>query len=102
MQKSFGKDTNEFKFFMDYWKLIQEYAEPEPDDKFWESATRDFTKLYEKYQKQIFFAKQLCVGYLDALSDRRKGMNEKRIQNVDFACAYLLNSYRMFRPDEFC
>lgn len=76
MQKQFGKDTDEFKFFMEYWQLVQKYAEPDPDDKFWESAIKEFTSLYEKYRSRIFFAKSLCVGYLNALSDRKQGRKE--------------------------
>ena len=76
MQKQFGKDTDEFKFFMEYWQLVQKYADPEEDDKFWESATKEFTSLHEKYQRGIFFAKSLCVGYLNALSDRKQGRKD--------------------------
>lgn len=79
MQKQFGKDTDEFKFFMEYWQLAQKYAEPEPDDSFWESAIKDFTELFEKYKTRIFFAKNLCTGYLNALSDKSR---EERTENL--------------------
>lgn len=38
---------------MEYWKLAQKYAEPEPDDSFWESAIKDFTELLRNINPNI-------------------------------------------------
>ena len=71
MQKKYVKGTREFNFFMEFWKLMQEYAEPDGTDQFWDEAIHKFSELQEKY-KDVFFTKNIVVGYIDALSDRSK------------------------------
>ena len=71
MQKKYGKGTQEFNFFMEFWQLLQKYAEPDGIDSFWDEAIHSFSALQEKY-KDVFFTKNIIVGYMDALSDRSK------------------------------
>ena len=64
MEKIFEEDSNEFNFFMDYYNLVQKYAEPEKEDLFWENLMNDFCDLHNKYNKIYFSsmaeAVQLC------------------------------------------
>ena len=71
MQKKYVKGTQEFNFFMEFWQLLQKYAEPDGTDSFWDEAIHSFSALQEKY-KDVFFTKNIIVGYMDALSDRSK------------------------------
>ena len=48
---TFTKDSSEFRWFGDFWKLVQKYWNPEDKPEYWEEAYKDFDKLYTSYGK---------------------------------------------------
>ncbi len=55
----FAKGSEERQLFIDYCSLCQKYWEPEDNDDYWESLTRDADEFYKKYNTD--FAKGLAL-----------------------------------------
>lgn len=70
MQKKYGKETIEFQMFQDYWKFIQEFAEPEPQDEWWKQLHDESVKLSEKYHSEYMNA--MLVAYMEEVERRAK------------------------------
>ena len=49
MKKMFEKGSDEWKFFVDYYKFIQDYALPEQSDTFWDDLFHTADSLCKKY-----------------------------------------------------
>lgn len=72
MKKVFGKGSEEWQMFTDYWKLCQGLWNPEQTDKYWEEVIRQTDLFYKKYKTP--FAKGLVVALAEELDRRsRKG-----------------------------
>lgn len=68
----FFKGSEEWLMFMDFWKLCQEYWEPERNDTYWEALVKDTDKFYEKY-KNFPLAKRLAEILVDTLEEKMYG-----------------------------
>ena len=70
MKKIFGKGSEEWQMFADYWKLCQELWEPENTDEYWENVIKMTDLFYKKYKTP--FAKDLTVALVNDLDRRVK------------------------------
>ena len=70
MKKVFGKGSEEWQMFTDYWKLCQELWESEQTDEYWENVIKMTDEFYKKYQTQ--FVKDLTVALVNDLDRRVK------------------------------
>lgn len=48
-----GKDTEEFKMFQEYWRIVQQYWIVEADKPYWEALIEDIGKFTEKYNNEL-------------------------------------------------
>lgn len=48
-EKRFGKGSEEWTMFTDYWQFVQKYYIPEPQDAWWEELISEADKLARKY-----------------------------------------------------
>lgn len=75
MYKKFDKSAKEWQLFQDFWRLCQQYWEPEDKDSpYWGevvAAVDDFTK---KYDGDIF-ARKIVLTFLETLE--LKAQNRK-------------------------
>ena len=69
--KKFGKESDEFSLFADFWSFCQKYWIVEPDsDEYWEGMTNDGNALIKKYNG-IPFARYMVnafVSYADGVA----------------------------------
>lgn len=68
--KKFAKDSKEFAFFADFWKLAQEYYIPDDSDEYWEALMTSTMKLEKKYPGRFY--KSLIHGFLDYAEKENK------------------------------
>lgn len=66
----FGKGSDEWQMFMDYWALCQAYWEPEDSDSFWEEMTEAADKFYKKYNTD--FARALALEFVNEVERKSK------------------------------
>lgn len=74
--KKFEKNTKEWGIFTDFWKLCQQYWEPEEGDDYWQNlinSVNDFTKKYEDEP----FARVIALAYAEYLDKKFKERNKK-------------------------
>lgn len=70
MKKMFEKGSDEWKFFVDYYKFIQDYAIPEQSDTFWDELIKASDELCNKYGNEKYY-RDMVMAHLDAL-ERKK------------------------------
>lgn len=66
MKKQIIKDSEMFNFFRDYYKFIQDYAEPEQSDTFWDDLVHVADSLCKKYNNKQYY-KDLVMAHLSKL-----------------------------------
>ena len=71
MEKRFGKGSEEFTMFTDYWQFVQKYYIPEPQDKWWEELIREADKLARKYGNPQFI-RDLVLAHVNDVERRWK------------------------------
>lgn len=76
MEKRFGKGTEEFVMFQDYWKFIQKYAEPEDNDSYWEELAKESDAICRKYNNRQFI-RDLVIAFI---SETERIWHEKKMQ----------------------
>ena len=54
MQKKLGKDSEDFNFFAEYWKLYQDFYIPEERETYWQELLDAEDKLLRKYNGNKF------------------------------------------------
>ena len=64
----FGKGSEEWMMFMDYWQLCQKYWEVERTDEYWDSLIDCTNDFYEKY-RAIPLARRLAFALIEAMED---------------------------------
>jgi hypothetical protein len=60
----FGKGSEEWLMFMDYWNLCQKHWQVEHGDAYWEQLIDDTNRFFEKY-KSIELARHLTLALVD-------------------------------------
>lgn len=68
----FLKGSEEWMMFMDFWKICQEYWQPEKNDTYWESLVKETDKFYDTY-KNFPLAKRLAESLVDTLEEKMYG-----------------------------
>lgn len=61
----FGKGTEEWLMFMDFWNLCQKHWQVEETEKYWNSILADASAFSEKY-KSIPLAIKISVAFLES------------------------------------
>ena len=61
MKKRLDKTTIEFQMFADYWKIVQDFYEPEDDESYWSKLIKETNEFYNKYKTD--FAKALIMAF---------------------------------------
>lgn len=72
--KKFLKGSEEWMMFMDFWKLCQDYWEPEESQEYWENASESIMSFGRKYESMIF-ARIIALALMDYLEAKAKQMN---------------------------
>lgn len=70
MRKQLTKADAEFQMFTDYYKIYQDFYEPEDDDNYWQGLIRAVDTFYKKYNTK--FAKDLAIAYLNSREELYK------------------------------
>lgn len=73
MRKKLTKADAEFQMFSDYYKIYQDFYEPEDNDNYWQGLVRAVDEFYEKYKTKL--AKDLAIAYLDSREEFYKFKN---------------------------
>lgn len=71
--KRFDKNSDEFKFFGEFWKWTQEHYIPEKSDEWWEETLASAYEICNKYKGKKLFPK-LIIAVLDYLGEVNKEM----------------------------
>ena len=64
MEVKFGKGSEEWMMFTDFWQLCQKYWETENNDSYWDNLMKDANLFYEKY-KDITLSEKLTMAFID-------------------------------------
>ena len=51
MRKTFEKGSQEQQAFSDFWNLMQDYWEPEDNEKYWDDYITESNGLFHRYGK---------------------------------------------------
>ncbi len=72
--KKFSKDSKEFQFFGEFWKLAQKYYVPEESDEYWDNLIKDCSSLCNKYKDTFFLhmVSGLQIALEEVLKANRK------------------------------
>ena len=64
MRKQLTRADLEFQMFTDYYKIYQDFYEPEDDDGYWESLIYAVGQFHRKYNTKL--AMDLAMAYLNS------------------------------------
>lgn len=59
-----GRDTEEFKMFHEYWRIVQQYWTVEADKPYWEALIEDIGRFTERFNNE--FALGLAYAFYEA------------------------------------
>jgi len=65
----FGKESEEFSMFADYWNICQKFWVPECSDEYWEDLIAELNEFEKKYCK-ISLARKLANALLSDLEQK--------------------------------
>ena len=64
MRKKLEKQDKEWQMFADYYKIYQDFYEPEDNDKYWEALMTASCEFANKYNTE--FAKNIMIEYMES------------------------------------
>lgn len=71
----FGKGSNEWQMFVDFWNICQDYWEPEDTDEYWEKVIDRMNFFTNKYKLE--FATKMANAFIESqekiLKEKKKG-----------------------------
>ena len=70
----FGKGSEEWQMFVDYWNLCQKHWQVESTDEYWENLIDDCNEFCKKY-KDYALARQVALAFCNA---QEKNLKESR------------------------
>lgn len=76
MEKRFGKGSEEFTMFTDYWQFVQKYYIPESQDDWWDELVKEADKLANKYGKSQYI-RDLIMAHVNDCERRFKDAKAK-------------------------
>lgn len=59
----FGKGSEEWMMFTEFWQLCQKYWNPEKNDSYWDGLVTDVDAFYKKFSK-IELSKELALSFI--------------------------------------
>lgn len=59
----FGKGSEEWMMFTEFWQLCQKYWNPENNDSYWDGLVTDVDAFYKKFS-QIELSKELALSFI--------------------------------------
>lgn len=59
----FGKGSEEWMMFTEFWQLCQKYWNPESNDRYWDGLVTDVDAFYKKFSK-IELSKELALSFI--------------------------------------
>lgn len=77
--ETFGKGSDEFVLFNEYWKLCQKLWRIEENDKYWEEVVKEVDRFVEKYKNCSPEIQAFVKGLWKALIDKLE--TEYRVKN---------------------
>lgn len=73
MRKQLTKVDEEFQMFADYYKMYQDFYEPEDNDNYWQELIRAVDEFCKKYKTKL--AKDLAIAYINSREEVYKLKN---------------------------
>lgn len=73
MRKQLTKTDLDFQMFSDYYKIYQDFYEPEDTDEYWLGLIRAIDEFYAKYDSK--FARKIAIAYVDSREELCKLKN---------------------------
>lgn len=73
--KKFAKDSEEFRFFAEFWQMVQKYYLPDQSDEYWDAVLHDAASLGKKYPGEFY--KCIIQGFLDYAEKASKEKNNE-------------------------
>ena len=70
MRKQLTKADAEFQMFTDFYKIYQDFYEPEDKDEYWQELAYAVERFCKKYNTK--FAKDLALAYLNSREELYK------------------------------
>lgn len=70
MRKQLTKADAEFQMFTDYYKIYQDFYEPEDNDEYWQNLAYAVGQFHKKYNTK--FAMDLALAYLNSREELYK------------------------------
>lgn len=67
----FGKGSEEWMLFRDFWSYCQKYWTPEEKDEYWEKLINDGDAFCKKYGNSIF-SRKLIMAFTAKLEEESK------------------------------
>ena len=67
----FGKGSEEWMLFMDFWNYCQKYWIPEKEDEYWEELINAGDAFCKKYGNSIF-SRKLIMAFIEKLEEESK------------------------------
>ena len=64
MRKKLEKQNTEWQMFNDYYKIYQDFYEPEESDKYWEALMSASCEFANKYKTE--FARDIIIAYMES------------------------------------
>lgn len=71
--KRFEKGSEEWLLFMDFWKICQEFWQPEENDEYWEKVIETTSEFHKKYKtNNDIFARKIALAFVDTIEEKAK------------------------------
>lgn len=71
--KRFEKGLEEWQMFTEFWKICQQFWEPEDNDEYWEQVIDSTNEFYKKYKaNNEIFARKIALVFIDTIEEKLK------------------------------
>lgn len=71
--KRFEKGSEEWQMFTDFWKICQQFWEPEDKDDYWDKVVDATGEFYRKYKvNNDIFARKIALAFVDIIEEKAK------------------------------
>ena len=83
MQKLFKKEDEEFQIFNEFWRITQEFYEPESSDEYWQKFL-DATVQFEKNHKNNPLCEQMILLLMEYLEKKYRKDNPSKYNSAAY------------------
>lgn len=71
--KRFEKDSEEWRMFTEFWKICQQFWEPEDNDEYWDKVIDSTNEFHKKYKtNNDIFARKIVLALIDTLEEKAR------------------------------